>query len=1061
MARVVSSRVQQGNALLQIRVFALALLLPSWLLLGVVAFVIYDLQRAELRQQALQASRDIAQAVESNWHADMGGKTTARFSAARWIPVALTVPLYAARSDMTSFAESLERHPFPPAALPEGSAALFDREGRLLAGDPSAGRLLLSRGTHLSNFAGSSQEGSFDAATEDGQPMVAGFNRSSSLGWTVAVGIPTRPLILALLRWWALYAALSLVLLLAALRIVRAMGNGWRRALVPQAPHEQAAIALEQDAWRCLPASMALPDANRLQEALDQARQVANQREQERDRTTQALNASDQRLRLAISAGRSTVFTLDRDLRITWIHSHLNDCDEQGLVGKTMKDLLAPDYAARMNRLFEQVLHTGEEIRCDVPVKRDDEEQERHCDVILKPLPPGADPDGGVILAVSIDVTERKRQELLQEENKQFHMAVLNSLTEHIAVLDDKGIITAVNTAWERFAEANGAPQLAKHSIGLNYRCLYVSAVGQLGKDKDQQIWAAIDEVLTGKRNHFTLEYPFNTPGELRIYRMNVYALPAPHRGAVVSHENITVRKQMEIALQRSEEELKRAQSMAHLGSWRYDLIRKETTWSDEVYRILGLKPQSCKACLDTFLRHVHPEDLERVKASYSESLRNNRDGYEIEHRVITADSQEVRIVYEKCEHVRDGEGRYIYSLGMLQDITESKANEIALQAAQAEAEQANNAKSRFLAAASHDLRQPLSALALYVGSLDGRIAGDDGPLLKNMKDCVDSLNEMLTDLLDLSKLEAGVVTPQVRDFSIDDMLAKIVSANAPKALIKKLALRCTSSALHARTDPVLFRRILGNLVGNAIRYTERGGVLIGCRKHKGKVWVEVWDTGIGIPKDKTQEIFEEFKQLGNDERSRRKGSGLGLAIVARMASLLGLEIRVRSKLGKGSVFAVELPLGEALQLETAPVARYRPLLIALVEDDPRVRDALVYSLEKNGHRVVAAPTRRELMNRLNGSAPDIVISDYRLANGRTGFDVVTAVRHTYGENVPALIITGDTDPKLIRRMSSKGVRVQYKPIRIDVLQACIEELTADMEGEAQPFPLQEFFWNF
>jgi CheY-like chemotaxis protein len=304
-------------------------------------------------------------------------------------------------------------------------------------------------------------------------------------------------------------------------------------------------------------------------------------------------------------------------------------------------------------------------------------------------------------------------------------------------------------------------------------------------------------------------------------------------------------------------------------------------------------------------------------------------------------------------------------------------------------------------------------------------------------------------------------VTPQVRDFSIDDMLAKIIATNAPKALVKNLNLRCTSSALYGRTDPVLFRRILGNLVGNAIRYTEHGGILVGCRKYQGKTWVEVWDTGIGIPKDKTKEIFEEFKQLGNDERSRRKGSGLGLAIVARMASLLGLEIRVKSKLGKGSMFAVELPLGESIELEVVPVSRYRPLRIALVEDDARVRDALVYSLEKNGHRVVAAPTRRELINRLNGLAPDIVVSDYRLAGGRTGFDVVTAVRHLYGEDVPALIITGDTDPKLIRRMASKGVRVQYKPIRIDVLQACIEELTASDETEAEQLFRQGFFWNF
>ncbi|HEX5393876.1 MAG TPA: ATP-binding protein [Rhodocyclaceae bacterium] len=1059
MARVVFSYAHPNNALLQVRVFALALLLPSWLLLGVVAIVIYDLQRSELKQQALEASRTIVRVVESNWKADAGFRH-AGLGNQGWTRVSTLTPALAPPQNDVSLTDSLSRHPFPPASLPNGSAALFDREGHLLAGDPQAGELLLARGTNLSNIADSSQEDTFDARTQDGSAMASAFSRSPNFGWIVAVGIPTQPLVQNIVTLWVIYAALSLVLLLAALRIVRAIGNGFTgRRDAGSDSAEPPVIPLAENQWQTVPTTLR-SDVNLHQEAIDQAQLLADEREHERKRTTQALHASERRLRLAISTGKNTVFTLNRNLRITWIHSYRSDCDEDAMVGKTMDDLLPHEYAEPLNQLYRQVLETGKPLRKDMIIRRIGEEKESYCDVILEPLDEADDPDGGAILAVINDVTQRKREELIHEVSERFHMAVLNSLTEHIAVLDDKGIITAVNTAWERFAEANGAPQLAKHSVGLNYRCLYVSAVGQLGKDKDQQIWSAIDEVLTGKRSHFTLEYPFNAPGEPRIYRMNVYALPAPHRGAVVSHENITARKQMELALQRSEEELKRAQSMSHMGSWRYDLARKETAWSDEVYRILGLKPQSCKACLDTFLDRVPAEDRERVKTSYTDSLRNNRDGYEIEHRIITADTEEVRIVYEKCEHVRDAEGRFIYSLGMLQDITESKATELALKAAQAEAEQANNAKSRFLAAASHDLRQPLSALALYVGSLDGRITKDDG-LLKNMRDCVDCLNEMLTDLLDLSKLEAGVVTPQVRDFSIDDMLAKIVAANAPKALIKHINLRCTSSALYARTDPVLFRRILGNLVSNAIRYTERGGILIGYRKHRGKTWVEVWDTGIGIPKDKTKEIFEEFKQLGNDERSRRKGSGLGLAIVARMAALLGLEIRVKSRLGKGSVFAVELPVGECSETEATPPHRYRPLRIALVEDDARVRDALVYALEKNGHKVVAAPTRRELINRLNGLAPDIVVSDYRLAGGRTGFDVITAVREIYGAAVPALIITGDTDPKLIRRMASKGVRVQYKPIRIDALQTCIEELTTEENPEAaQPFR-QGFFWNF
>ncbi|MGE5471839.1 MAG: ATP-binding protein [Bacteroidota bacterium] len=245
-----------------------------------------------------------------------------------------------------------------------------------------------------------------------------------------------------------------------------------------------------------------------------------------------------------------------------------------------------------------------------------------------------------------------------------------------------------------------------------------------------------------------------------------------------------------------------------------------------------------------------------------------------------------------------------------LEDVVTELTTELV--AAKTEAERANNAKSRFMAAASHDLRQPLSALSLYVGMLENKVPPADQMLVSKTKACVATLSELLTDLLDLSKLDAEVMTAEVSDFPVAELMANLEAIHGPEALLKGLSLRCLSSKLNARTDPVLYQRLLGNLVANAIRYTERGGVLVGCRRRGGKTWIEVWDTGIGIPAGKTAEIFEEFKQLGNDERNGAKGSGLGLAIVARTAALLGLQIRVTSRAGKGSMFAIELPLGQA-----------------------------------------------------------------------------------------------------------------------------------------------------
>ena len=377
------------------------------------------------------------------------------------------------------------------------------------------------------------------------------------------------------------------------------------------------------------------------------------------------------------------------------------------------------------------------------------------------------------------------------------------------------------------------------------------------------------------------------------------------------------------------------------------------------------------------------------------------------------------------------------------ENITHRKAAEEGLKRAKKEAENANNAKSRFLAAASHDLRQPLSALTLYIDVLAQQKPPGSERLLGNMQGCVASLSELLTNLLDLSKLEAGVVHPEARDFPLAHLFAKLASMHGPEAQQKGLRLRCASTRLSGHTDPVLFQRMLGNLVANAVRYTECGGILVGCRRHQGRLWVEVRDSGIGIPADKTEEIFEEFKQLGNDERSRSKGSGLGLTIVARTASLLGLRIRVSSQLGRGSVFAIEVPQGKANAARAVEQAPQAALRVALVEDDELLLGALEQSLQEAGHQVVPASSSAELLERLGDEAPALVISDYRLARGETGFDVVNAVRTRFGPAIPALLITGDTDPKLMRDMAARDVRVFHKPMSLEALKRAVGELGA------------------
>lgn len=362
-------------------------------------------------------------------------------------------------------------------------------------------------------------------------------------------------------------------------------------------------------------------------------------------------------------------------------------------------------------------------------------------------------------------------------------------------------------------------------------------------------------------------------------------------------------------------------------------------------------------------------------------------------------------------------------------------------QLAMTTAERANAAKSTFLAAASHDLRQPLSALSIYVNQLKDERGRIDRSLVANIQECIRSLNGLLTDLLDLSKLQAGVIKPNVSDFPVADILFALESIHAPEAAVKGLRLRSATTRLFGRTDPILFKRVLGNFIANAVRYTKHGGVLIGCRRRQGRHWIEVWDSGIGIPADKTAEIFEEFKQLDD---ARNRGSGLGLAIVAKTAALLGLEIRVRSWPGRGSMFAIECPQGRREDACIPPSAREivgHPLNVALIEDNPMVRAALVMGLRSAGHEVIQAASGDALRAQLGEVPPDIVVSDYRLAEGETGFDAIALVRTELGKSIPAILITGDTDPKLMRSMANRGIVVLHKPVEMETLIAYLEDL--------------------
>ena len=361
-------------------------------------------------------------------------------------------------------------------------------------------------------------------------------------------------------------------------------------------------------------------------------------------------------------------------------------------------------------------------------------------------------------------------------------------------------------------------------------------------------------------------------------------------------------------------------------------------------------------------------------------------------------------------------------------------------------AERANADKSRFLAATSHDLRQPMHALGLFAAALKEKVdAPEQIDLVRKIEDSVAALEGMFNVLLDVSKLEAGVLTAQPQAFLLQPLLTRLGREWGGRADEKGIRFRVRATDLAVQSDPIFLGRILNNLVKNAIRYTARGGVLVACRRRGDDVVIQVWDTGIGIAPEHIDHIFQEFYQVDNPERNRSQGLGLGLFIVHRLGQLLGHPVQVRSRPGQGSVFSVALPR-VATHTAHGPVygdmTRFGREWILLIEDDEQVRTAMRFLLEGWGLRVQAAAGLEDSMTNLPDlGRPALILSDYRLRDGASGIEVIAHLRKYYGRDIPAVLISGDTSAEGIAGMQQSGLPVLHKPVRPAKLRALLNHL--------------------
>jgi signal transduction histidine kinase len=372
--------------------------------------------------------------------------------------------------------------------------------------------------------------------------------------------------------------------------------------------------------------------------------------------------------------------------------------------------------------------------------------------------------------------------------------------------------------------------------------------------------------------------------------------------------------------------------------------------------------------------------------------------------------------------------------------------------------ELANLAKSRFLAAASHDLRQPLHALNLFLEQRRSQTDQVERARLDAQIDAaVAAMNELFNSLLDISKLDAGVLAPSISEFPIDQLLKRIATTFVATARENGLRLRVVSSGAWVRSDFILLERILLNLVSNAVRYTERGGVVVGCRHRDGRLRIDVCDSGIGIPENQRQEIFGEFYQL--DGGASRGGLGLGLAIVERLCGLLDHPIQLASRVGRGSRFSILVPSAPARTAQESLDAP-RPLvdseqgkLVMVIDDNEMVREGTRGLLKSWGCLVVTAESEEAAMTRVaeHGRRPDLIISDYHLAHGKGGFELIDRLRRAWDAQIPAFLISGDTAPERLREASASGYYLLHKPVLPITLRSVVSQLLKARQGEGAP----------
>jgi PAS domain S-box-containing protein len=515
-------------------------------------------------------------------------------------------------------------------------------------------------------------------------------------------------------------------------------------------------------------------------------------------------------------------------------------------------------------------------------------------------------------------------------------------------------------------------------------------------------------------------------------------AILATSLGALVLAALFSERRLHETAILERETRLQEALRAGSIMAFDWEISADQVRFSQNATEILGLNSPQVLGGTE-WLNHIHPEDQPRV-ASSLDRARPDRPSHSIAFRYRRPDGGEVWL--EQIAVVQfDSAGKPARINGLTADVTERKRLDEELSLAWKTAEMADRAKSSFLAAASHDLRQPLQTLKFLQAALEPHHpSGEARKLVAGIGQSLDTMTNILSSLLDVNSLESGSLRPSLSEFSLNEIFEPLAGDFVALVQERELRLRIVRSGLIIRSDRRMLTEMIRNLLSNAVRYTERGRILLGCRRDGDNVRIEVWDSGVGITEDQLPHIFDEYYQGSGG--AARGGFGLGLAIVKRLGKILDHRVEVRSIAGKGTRFFIEVPLvrsGVKAPEASPPVHPYNDAFlgsILAIEDEASVRSALGRLLKIRGVGATIVATAEEALTlvREQGLRPDLLLCDYNLRGSPDGVETIRDLRAALGRNTPAVVMTGDIRSQTVVSISSQGISVLIKPFSADEL---------------------------